>query len=176
MGPASSVSDQTVCLTDVLATCAAITSAPLPANVAQDSANMLPVLLGKQGAGQVRSYTLHQTITLELAIRKGPWKYLDHRGSGGNNYNLAELKPYALPDTAPDAPGQLYNLETDPGERVNLFFKHPEIVRELKALLESSKALGRSVSRGAVPSSDPTRSGLASLIQSALFGSVNPIR
>ena len=47
---------------------------------------------------------------------------------------------------------------------------------ELKALLESSKALGRSVSRGAVPSSDPTRSGLASLIQSALFGSVNPIR
>ena len=91
-------------------------------------------------------HTLHQTISLALAIRRGPWKYLDHRGSGGNNYDSPELKPFALPDTAPDAPGQLYNLDTDPGETVNLYFKHPEIVQELKALLERSKAQGRSVS------------------------------
>jgi arylsulfatase A len=49
-----------------------------------------------------------------------------------------------LPDNAPEAPGQLYNLETDPGETDNLYFKHPDIVRELKARLESSIARGRS--------------------------------
>jgi arylsulfatase A len=54
------------------------------------------------------------------------------------------MKQYALEDTDPDAPGQLYNLETDPGETTNLYSKHPEIVNELKAKLEEFKASGRS--------------------------------
>ena len=144
---AGSTSDQTVCLTDVMATCAAMTGAVLPGNAAEDSFDLLPVLLGKENAAQVRPYTLHQTISLALAIRRGPWKYLDHRGSGGNNYDSTELKPFALPDTAPDAPGQLYNLESDPGETMNLYFKNAEIVRDMKALLESSKVQGGSASR-----------------------------
>jgi arylsulfatase A-like enzyme len=146
-----SKSEQTVCLTDVMATCAAITGVALPDNAAQDSFDLLPILRGEKSAGEARPYTLHQTISLALAIRKGPWKYLDHKGSGGNNYDNPQLKRYALPDTAPDAPGQLYNLETDPGETTNLYFKHPEIVKELKALLESSKAQGRSAAKKAKP-------------------------
>jgi arylsulfatase A-like enzyme len=148
---AGSTSDQTVCLTDVMATCASITSVALPGNAAEDSFDLLPLLLGEERGLPSRLYTLHQTISLALAIRKGPWKYLDHRGSGGNNYDNPELKPFALPDTSPDAPGQLYNLETDPGETVNLYFKHPEIVNELKALLENSKVQGRSAPEGSLP-------------------------
>jgi arylsulfatase A len=129
----------------------AITGVALPDNAAQDSFDLLPILRGEKSAGEARPYTLHQTISLALAIRKGPWKYLDHKGSGGNNYDNPQLKRYALPDTAPDAPGQLYNLETDPGETTNLYFKHPEIVKELKALLESSKAQGRSAAKKAKP-------------------------
>ena len=140
---AGGTSDQTVCLTDVMATCAAMSGAVLPASSAEDSFDLLPVLLGNENAAPARPYTLHQTISLALAIRKGPWKYLDHRGSGGNNYDQGELKRFALADTAPDAPGQLYNLDTDPGETVNLYLKHPEIVNELKSLLESSKLQGR---------------------------------
>jgi arylsulfatase A-like enzyme len=147
---AGSTSDQTVCLTDVMATCAAMSGAALPGDAAEDSFDLLPVMFGKATTA-VRPYTLHQTISLALAIRRGPWKYLDHRGSGGNNYDKGELKQFALGDTAPDAPGQLYNLETDPGEKVNLYFKHPEIVRELKALLESSKAQGRSATKASQP-------------------------
>ena len=79
-----------------------------------------------------------------MAIRQGPWKYLDHRGSGGNGYDKGELKPFAQPDTEPMAPGQLYNLDTDPGETTNLYFKHPEVTTKLKKLLESGKASGRS--------------------------------
>ncbi len=149
--PPASTCDQTLCLTDVMATCAAITGAVLPVDSAQDSFNFLPVLLGKAAGVPVRPYTLHQTITLALAIRKGPWKYLDHRGSGGNSYEKGEMKRFALADTAPDAPGQLYNLETDPGEKENLYFKHPEVVKELKALLERSKAEGRSAPKPVEP-------------------------
>ena len=54
------------------------------------------------------------------------------------------MKPHALPDTDPDAPGQLYNLADDPGETTNLYSKRPDVVTELKALLEQSKASGRS--------------------------------
>ena len=133
------VNDSTVCLTDVMATCADITGVKLPANAAEDSFSFLPALIGKPSRGPQREFTLHQTISLAMAIRRGDWKYLDHRGSGGNSYDKGELKPFALPDTAPEAPGQLYNLKADPGETTNLYFKHPGIVKELKALLEGSK-------------------------------------
>ena len=142
-----STSAQTISLTDIMATCAAITGTTLPDNAAEDSFNLLPVLLGKDGGKPVRDYTLHQTISLALAIRQGPWKYLDHRGSGGNGYDKGELQRFALPDAAPTAPGQLYHLATDPGETNNLYFKEPEMMAKLKSLLESSKASGRSAPR-----------------------------
>ena len=137
--------DQLVCLTDVVATVAAITSTKLPRDAAEDSFNLLPTLEGTATA-PIRPYMLTQAFggKRTLSIRRGPWKYLDHRGSGGNNYDKGELKPFAMPDTAPDAPAQLYNLETDPGETTNLFIKHPKIVAELKAVLEKSIAEGRS--------------------------------
>jgi arylsulfatase A-like enzyme len=135
-----SSSQQTVCLTDVMATCAAATGGKLVKGAAQDSLNLLPVFLGTQGDNPLREYTIHQTISLALAIRQGRWKYLDHQGSGGNNYESKLLKPFALVDNAPTAPGQLYDLESDPGETNNLYFQHPEIVQKLKALLEKEKA------------------------------------
>lgn len=54
------------------------------------------------------------------------------------------MKLYPLPDTAPGASGQLYDIANDPGEKTNLIFKYPELVKELKALLDQSKAAGRS--------------------------------
>ena len=139
-------SDQLLNLTDIFATCAAIVGAKVPNNAAEDSYNMLPVLLGKADK-PVRPYMISQTISNALAIRRGQWKYLAHKGSGGNNYSRKGewgMSPYTLPDTAPDAPGQLYNLVADPGETTNLYNEHPKIVADLKALLEQSKTIGRS--------------------------------
>jgi len=140
-----STSDQLVSLTDVMSTIAAITGAELPRNAAEDSFNFLPVLDGTATA-PVRPYLLTQAFAgkSSLAIRQGHWKYLDHRGSGGNRYDSGELKPFALPDNAPDAPAQLYDLATDPGETTNLFFEHPSIAAELKALLDQTITHGRS--------------------------------
>jgi hypothetical protein len=111
----------------------------LPAGAALDSVNLRPTLLGETGGNSLRDHTLQQALGQALSIRQGPWKYLDHRGSGGDNYEQGELKPFALPDTAPDAPGQLYNLADGPGETNNLYFQRPEIFQRLKSLLETSK-------------------------------------
>jgi len=138
---------QITSLTDVMATCAAIVGADLPDEAGEDSYNILPVLLGTQGDKPVRKYMLQQTMSLAMSIRRGKWKYLDHKGSGGNNYNRRGswgMAQYALKELDPDAPGQLYNLQTDPGETKNLYSKHPEIVKELKTALDGFKASGRS--------------------------------
>ena len=142
---AGSRTSQTVCLTDLMATCAAITGAKLPPSAAEDSFNILPALLG-QDDKPIREYTLHQTISLALAIRNGDWKYLDHKGSGGNRYGGA-LQKYAIADSAPEVPGQLYNLSSDPGEKNNLVSDKPAIARALKAKLEEFKSTGRSAPR-----------------------------
>ncbi len=134
---------QLISLTDVMATIAAISGAKLPDNAAEDSFNLLPALLGESTA-PIRPYLLTQAFrgAQTLSIRRGPWKYLDHPGSGGNRYESSPgLKPLHIPDPAPAA---LYNLDTDPGETKNLSSGRPEIVKELKALLEQSKASGRS--------------------------------
>ncbi len=144
---AGSTSDQLTSLTDVMATCAAIAGAKLPHDAAEDSFDMLPVLLGRDGETPVRQYMLEQTISLAMSIREGNWKYLDHKGSGGNNYGRDGdwgMKQFALPELDPDAPGQLYDLRADPGETTNLYSKHPERVKAMKAKLEELKESGRS--------------------------------
>ena len=128
---------------------AAIIDADLPDSAAEDSYSMLPALLG-QDRDPIRQYVLQQGFggARYLAIRRGQWKYLAHQGSGGNRYESHRLlKKYWLPDTAPDAPAQLYDLEKDPGETKNLYFEHPTIVAELKSLLQESITSGRSVTQ-----------------------------
>ena len=129
-----------------MATCASLVGYDLPEGSAEDSFDLSPVFSDNVDK-PVRPYVLHQTISLALAIREGNWKYLDHKGSGGSNYNRGGewgLKQYALPEKAPNAPGQLYNLKSDPGEKDNLHFKRPEIVKRLKNILEESQKAGRS--------------------------------
>ena len=142
---AGTTSDQLTCLTDVMATVAAITGTELPRDAAEDSFNLLPALEGEATA-PIRPYLLTQAFggARTLSIHRGNWKYIAHPGSGGNNYDKGEMAPFALPDTAPGAPAQLYDLAADPGERTNLYLQHPDIAKELKALLEQSKASGRS--------------------------------
>ncbi|MCH2209533.1 MAG: hypothetical protein MK132_27240 [Lentisphaerales bacterium] len=79
---------------------------------------------------------------MELGIQKGKWKYLDHKGSDSNFYKpglkkFHNMGEYLIPDNARKTLGLLYNLEVDPGETKNLYKKHPEVVKELKALLDT---------------------------------------
>lgn len=144
---AGTTSDQKLSLTDLFATCAAIVGKDLPNDTAEDSFNMLAAMTGEP-TEPIRPYLLQQTHWAQkLSIHQGDWKYMDYTGSGGNNYNKPGgwgMKPYALPELDPDAPGQLYNLKDDPGETTNLYGKHPEIVAKLKAMLDTTVEAGRS--------------------------------
>jgi len=137
------VTSATVSQCDLLATCAALLGTTLPRDAGEDSFSFLPLLTGRDDGRPRRTFTLQQDFRSRPSIRQRDWKYLDHQGSGGNGYDKGELAPFALPESAPDAPGQLYDLRSDPGEQKNLYHERPEIVKELQGLLEQAKTSGR---------------------------------
>jgi len=145
---AGAKSQQIISLTDVIATCAEIVGSELPKDAAEDSVSFLPVLTGDQPADEpFRRYSIAQARRGAMSIREGKWKYLDHKGSGGNNYSKSGkwgAESLAIEEKAPDAPGQLYDLAKDPGETNNLYRKHPEVVQRLKAELDRIRSSGRS--------------------------------
>jgi hypothetical protein len=79
---------------------------------------------------------LTQSYKGDFQLRVGDWKYLDHMDSGGNSYNKGPLVKYALPENAPEATGQFYNLAVDPGETNNLFFTEKTKREEMQKLLK----------------------------------------
>ncbi len=123
---------QTVCLGDMLATAAAMVGAKLPANVGEDSYDILPAMTGT-ARGPVREYTVHDNGYEQFAIRQGPWKLIP----AGQPARIWSTNPGVTP-------GELYKLEDDPGEEQNLVESHPEIVKRLSALLDKCKREGRS--------------------------------
>ncbi|WP_343854935.1 arylsulfatase [Algoriphagus jejuensis] len=150
--PEGLVSDQMINSTDIFATLASIVGYKLKDEEATDSFDMLPAMLGTQEEAKlIRPHLLTQSFRGQFQIRKGSWKYLDHIGSGGNDYDRGNLVKYALPETAVGATGQLYNLTDDPGERKNLFFTEAAKRKELQDLLEQLKSSGRSAPKNREP-------------------------
>ena len=147
---AGSVSDQTICTTDLFATLKEIIAAnkSLPNNAAEDSFSFLPALLGKKDSS-IRPFTIHHSINGSFAIRRGNWKLSLCPGSGGWSAprpNVAK-KDKNLPLI------QLYNLEKDPTEKTNLQAKHPELVLELVNDLAMAIKNGRTTP-GAIQSNE----------------------
>jgi arylsulfatase A-like enzyme len=135
--PGSTCADP-ICLTDLMATCAAIVGEPLPEDAGEDSVNLLPDLLG-EARGPLREATVHHSINGSFAIRQGPWKLALCADSGGWSFP----RP-GLPEAQDLPPVQLYNLERDPAERHNVQAEHPEIVARLTRLLKRYINDGRS--------------------------------
>ena len=150
--PAGRVSRQMTSTTDIFATLASIVGYTLPDDVATDSFDMLPAMLGVQDEAQsIRPHLLTQSFRGEFQLRQEDWKYLDHTGSGGNSYDRPPMNTYAVAEYAPDATGQLYNLKTDPGEIANLFFKEEARRKDMQELLEHLKSSGRSALKNRRP-------------------------
>src|SRR5262249_19059641 len=131
----------TICLTDLLATCAAILGEALPNNAGEDSVNILPDLLGTARA-PLREATVHHSYFGYYAIRQGPWKLALCPHSRGWSFPRPGMREsMGLP------PVQLYNLTDDPGERRNLEAEHPEIVDRMTRLIVRYAREGRSTPR-----------------------------
>lgn len=148
------VVDEPICLTDMLATFAAVAGADLPPEAGPDSVDISPALFERGRAGltagpggarrgpsrpALREAIVSHSEDGTFAIRRGAWKLiLDNRTSGG------WMVPEGMPPV-PGTPGQLYDLDDDPGETRDLWSERPDIVAELTTLLERYRRDGRSV-------------------------------
>jgi len=135
---AGSSSDETVCLSDMLATCADIVGEQLDDNEGEDSVSNLSLWKGKSLDKSLREATVHHSIDGSFSIRKGNWKLEMCAGSGGWCYPRPGEECEGLPDI------QLYNLDSDVAETNNVYDKFPDIVEELKTLLTKYVVDGRS--------------------------------
>ena len=135
----NSKSEQLICLSDLMATFAALFEEPeFPDHVAEDSISFLPALYGAE-IKDPREAIVHHSISGRFSIRKGPWKLLLASGSGGwSAPKDQQATAQGLPDT------QLYNLAKDLGETTNLVADNPEKAAELLTLLKKYVADGRS--------------------------------
>lgn len=139
----STISEEPIELTDLLATCAALTGATLGEDDGPDSYDIMPALLGSELSKPIREALVHHSGSGVFAIRKGNWKLiLETKTSGG------WVEPSGKPPVA-GAPGQLYNLEEDPYERNDLWNTYPGVVEELTALLKKYQEQGYSRPWGA---------------------------
>ncbi|MBB5032621.1 sulfatase family protein [Prosthecobacter vanneervenii] len=128
--PAGTVCDDMISLADILATTAAIVGEPLPAaaTAAEDSFNALPAFLGTKGAAPTRDHMFIHSADGVFAIRKGPWKWIE-------GVPVSEIKLGARKSRASQFKAQLYNMKEDPAETVDVSAQHPEVVKELSALV-----------------------------------------
>lgn len=133
-----SVSHQTICFTDLLATFAAIVGTELPAEAGPDSFNLLPVWKAEQSADKpIRPSFVMASGNRTMTVRVGDWKLITGLGSGGFS------KPNRVKPTPGGPTGQLYNLADDPDESRNLYARHPEIIERLQAELTRVRESGR---------------------------------
>ncbi len=133
-----SYSNETICLTDFMRTCASIIGHQLPADAAEDSYDLLSLFKGERHHTPLREATIHHSLDGMFAVRSGPWKLILGRGSGG----FTDPRRREIAAGEPEA--QLYNLNIDIGEENNLVENYPGVVAELTAILEKYQKSGRS--------------------------------
>ena len=130
------VTDHTVNIIDLFATLAdAVSEKPVTLKDATDSISFLPTLLGKPQ--EARKPMITSNAAGLLAVHAGRWKYI--------NGVFPESAPAGLrKEYAAEAEPALYDLKDDPGEQNNVLSSHPEVAKEMQAILDTLKKTGSS--------------------------------
>ena len=98
---------------DLLPTFAKLASAEIPTDRVIDGKDIWPTLTGKAGTPH-EAFFYHRGNSLN-AVRSGKWKLHTNKGR----------------------PTQLYNLESDIGEKNNVIKSNPEVVKRLNGHLKA---------------------------------------
>lgn len=112
---------------DLYASLSRLVGREIGAGDAPDSENHLDAWLGK--TEQAREVMLEEAFT--LGLRMGTWKYIHPQNGNTPDWLLNKEVETGLTDEI-----QLYNLDEDPGETINMATEHPEIVKEIQERLE----------------------------------------
>ncbi|MEM1294478.1 MAG: sulfatase [Verrucomicrobiota bacterium] len=111
--PSGQDNDELMTAMDLLPTFAKLAGAEVPDDRTIDGRDVWPVLAG-EATSPHETFFYHGGETLK-AVRSGKWKLFWNKGK----------------------PAQLYNLETDIGEKTNLLKSEPEIVQQLTGFLKA---------------------------------------
>ncbi|MCG8528841.1 MAG: arylsulfatase [Opitutales bacterium] len=125
------LTDGIISQVDLFASIAALTEAEMEEGQAQDSQNLLDLLVGESEVG--REHVVVQGASIK-SIRMGDWKYFPK----GRNTERKTIDRWHREQIS--APGALYYLPEDPQEQNNLVKVYPEKAKLLKEQLE--KELG----------------------------------
>jgi len=123
---AGSTCGSLVCLTDMMATFAAITGYRLTGGMGEDSFNAWPAFLG--GDEPIRTSIIHQDISGTLGIRDGKWKLIQ----AARKTKIDDGKRFAV-----------FDMEKDWRETTNRHDTEAHVASGLKALLTRQKQDGR---------------------------------
>jgi len=124
--PAARVSDAIFSTVDFMPTFAGLAGYEVPKDRIIDGVDQTALLLGKSEAG-ARDHFYYLCRNEMHGVRKGKWKLL--LPNRKNYYNYVK-------DTGSNEM-ELYNLESDIGEKRNLAGQHPEIVSEMLELIKA---------------------------------------
>ena len=146
------VCDALVSQIDLFATFADMLQFDLPANAAEDSHDLMPLLTGQTEG--VRTTHVHNTKPDQYAIRHGDWLLVDAKTGYVSGRNRGwEAKRGYQPDDGQAV--ELYNLHDDPGQRANLAREYPKRVEEMQRRLQAIRDQGYSAPR--LDSNNPER-------------------
>jgi arylsulfatase A len=120
--------DATLSLTDLFATIAEIVGVPLEDGIAEDSLNLLPTL---RADAPLREELVYHASNGKLGLRQGNWVYLRPRGITAEPEWYQQL----WQGDSMDAPGLLFDLSNDLGQRSNLYDQYPERAQRMEARL-----------------------------------------
>jgi arylsulfatase A-like enzyme len=127
------ISNYSTTLTNLMATCADILGMDTKIDKAPDSYSILPVLKG-EGKAEAPPIVNESSHGL-FAVRRGEWKLIEGRGSGGFS------DPVFYSPGPGEPKGQLYNLLVDSSEKDNRYLYESERVNQMHLLLDSIRQL-----------------------------------
>ncbi len=141
--PANTVSEQVICLTDMLATLAHVLNAPLSNGNAEDSFDVLRAFTEAKTGPPVRNHVILQAADATYDIRAGDWKLIERVDAPKfepRNRN-AEAKAAKKKKNAPQH-DELFNLTADPAETKDVSAENKELVAKLRKLLADARDRG----------------------------------
>ncbi|WP_109831744.1 sulfatase family protein [Reichenbachiella versicolor] len=121
-------SNQLIATNDVLATLAQIVGVKLENDEGEDSYSFYRELLGYNN--DARPPLIHHSVNGTFSLREGEWKLIASDGSGGRQNPKG--KPF-------QKPYQLYAIDQDPTEQMNVIDKYPHIAEQMIRQLEEIK-------------------------------------
>ena len=126
---------------DLLPTFIAMAGAEPPADRTLDGRDISALMLGEPGAASPHEAFYYYRETHLDAVRSGPWKLVFPRpGRNESEWLLSRGGAFLGELLEPVKELELYNLETDIGERDNVAAQNPEVVERLTALADKARA------------------------------------